>query len=241
MAGDHERYENDAGAYLLGALPPLEAEVFERHLMRCDECRDEVARLRPAVEALPRAVEQVEPPAGLKRSLMGVVEAEAAARAEPEPARERAERRRPPLGERLRDSLAGLRPRTALALAGVALLAGLALGIGLTSGADDSRTVQASVDASRLTGSARVEVDGDAATLRVEGMPLPPPGRVYEVWVDRGGDVRPAGALFSVGSDGRGAAAIPGGVDGVDAVYVTRERAGGVSMPSERPVITART
>jgi hypothetical protein len=73
----------------------------------------------------------------------------------------------------------------------------------------------------------------------VTGVPQAPRGEVYEVWVERDGEVRPAGALFAVGRDGRGTAAIPGGVDGVDRVMVTRERAGGVDQPTETPVIVA--
>jgi len=68
---------------------------------------------------------------------------------------------------------------------------------------------------------------------------MAPRGEVYEVWIERDGEVRPAGALFAVGRDGRGSAAIPGGVEGVDRVMVTRERAGGVAQPTETPVIVA--
>ena len=240
---DHERYEQDAGAYLLGALPPLEAEVFERHMMGCEECQRDIERLRPAAEALPRTVEPFEPPPSLKRSLMEVVEAEARAAA-PAPARAPADRagRAAPARPRIAGWLAGLRPQVAAGLASLVLLAGVALGLGLASGGggDGPSTVTATVDRSRLPlGSARVEVDGELATLRVSGLPQPPAGKVYEVWVERGGEVRPAGALFEPGRDGSGAAAIPGGVDGVDRVMVTRERAGGVDQPTERPVIVA--
>jgi hypothetical protein len=60
------------------------------------------------------------------------------------------------------------------------------------------------------------------------------------VWTRRGGTLRPSGALFAVGSDGSGVAAIPGGVKGVDEVLVTRERAGGATRPSEPPIIRVR-
>ena len=244
MAGDHERFEQDAGAYLLGALPPLEAEVFERHLMGCEICREEIERLRPAVDALPRSVQPVDPPASLKRSLMEVVEAEARVADSPAPgaAAPRGAGRLAWLG----GALAGLRPRTAMAFASVTLLAGVALGYGLTqgSGTGDDRVVAATVDRSRLPGaSARVAIadSGDRlATLEVSGMPMAPAGKVYEVWIERDGDVRPAGALFTVGRDGRGSAAIPGGVDGVTQVMVTREVVGGVPQPTEMPVIRAR-
>jgi hypothetical protein len=246
MAGDHDRYEQDAAAYLLGALAPLEAEVFERHLMGCDACRDEIARLRPAAEALPRAVDSFEPPASLKASLMEVVEAEARVRREPAPAA-RAEAAAPgrPSGGRLGRALAGMRPRPALALATVALLMGVALGFGLVKGGtgNDAREVTANVDRTRLPGGSALLEVADAknqpAVLRVTGVPMPEHGEVYEVWIERGGEIRPAGALFAVGRDGRGSAAIPGGVKGVDRVMVTRERAGGTNQPTETPVIVA--
>jgi anti-sigma factor RsiW len=244
MRSDHDRYEQDAGAYLLGALPALEAEVFERHLMGCDTCRDEIARLRPAAEALPRAVDSFEPPASLKASLMEIVESEAGVRREPaRPAAPEPASNRPGW---LARGLAGLRPRPALALATVALLMGVALGFGLIEGrgsGDGTHEVTASVDRTRLPGgSARLEVaDGQdrPATLRVTGVPMPEHGEVYEVWVERDGEVRPAGALFAVSRDGRGTAAIPGGVEGVDRVMVTREHAGGADHPTETPVISA--
>ena len=79
------------------------------------------------------------------------------------------------------------------------------------------------------------------ATLKVQGLPVLHGGRVYEVWLERAESVRPAGTLFAVGHDGRGTAAIPADLHGVDRVLVTRERAGGVEHPTERPVISVRT
>src|SRR5918999_679796 len=64
-ARDHASYREDIGAYLLGALTDLERQAFERHMAGCAECRDELERLRPGADALPRSVEQVEPPPGL--------------------------------------------------------------------------------------------------------------------------------------------------------------------------------
>lgn len=234
MAGEHDRFEQDVGAYLLGALPALEAEVFERHLMRCDDCQRELAELRPAVEALPRSVEQFDPPPSLKASLMDIVEREAApAAAAPAPAPARAPRQR-------RDWFAGLRLRPALAVAGVALLLGVVGGIGLSGGGDedDTREVTAQVDRTRLPGgAAQLRIEGESGTLRVSGLPMAPRGEVYEVWIERDGEVRPAGALFDVGRDGQGSTAVP--VDGVDRVMVTRERTGGTATPTETPVIVA--
>ena len=116
---EHERFHDDAGAFLLGALGDDERQAFELHMESCPQCRHEVERLRPAAEALPRTVEQVAPPERLRTSLMAVVESEAH---EAEAARPRRPGRR-----RLRDLIptgAGLRPALAGAMVAVALLAG---------------------------------------------------------------------------------------------------------------------
>ena len=61
-------------------------------------------------------------------------------------------------------------------------------------------------------------------------------GRVYEVWVERDGEVAPA-SIFDVDASGSGAAAVPESLDDVDAVMVTRERRGGARQPTEMPVL----
>ena len=232
---DHERHADDVGAYLLGALPELEATAFERHMMGCADCRDELERLRPGAEALPRAVEQFGAPPALCRSLMKTVRAEA---------RERPRAAAAP-GRRFGlPRLALGAPRLAGAMAALVLV-GVGVGLAVDRATRDSaseRTVLARVDPARLPGGeARLVVrDGRAAELRVARLPVLRRGRVYEVWLEHRGAVRPAGALFAVHSDGSGAAAIPRAVRRGDRIMVTRERAGGVQRPSEAPVITAR-
>ena len=239
-ATGHERYSEDLGAYLLGALPDLEAEALERHAMHCDTCRAELERLRPAADALPHSVEQYEPPPSLKASLMAAVDSDlqAAGRA-PEPRRERRM-------SRLVQLLAS-RPAYALAGAAAVLVIGFAVGFGIDratrGGSGGSRTLSAQIDRRAIpTGAAQLDVRSHGATtLRVQGMPVLRGGRVYEVWLQRGGTIRPAGALFAVMSDGSGAATITTGLRGADRVLVSRERAGGAPRPTEPPVISIRT
>jgi anti-sigma-K factor RskA len=229
---DHTHYRDDIGAYLLGALTDLERQAFESHIANCAECRDEIEQLRPAANALPRSVEQVEPPPGLKTALMEIVEREAR-EAAPETA---APPRRRSLRERLR--MPALRP----VLVAGALLLGLVAGFAVSQqlGGDDERTVVATVDQSRLpraSGNLQVEGDGkDGAILRLRGMPTLEPGQVYQAWVQRGGTFE-AQPTFEVGADGAGAAAVPGDLSDAQAVLVTRERRGGARAPTERPVI----
>ena len=140
MSRDHEQYEENVGAYLLGALTELEAEVFERHVASCASCRQDFEHMRVASEALPRAVEPVVPPASLKKSLMEIVNAEARER-------ERVARSRT-WRDRLR--LPQLRPAFALGMAAV-LAVGVAIGIGVAGiGGSSSKTVAAVVDHGRL-------------------------------------------------------------------------------------------
>jgi anti-sigma-K factor RskA len=220
-ATEHERRADDVGAYLLGALPELEARAFERHVMACAECRDELERLRPAVEAVARSPEQFEPPPSLRRSLMRSV-------------REGAPAGRP--RSRFRLPRLTLRWPQLVAAAAAFALAGAVIGVAVDS--SSQRTVTATA---RLPGSsAKLTVADDAATLRVSGLPMLRAGKVYEVWIQHDGRVRPAGALFGVDSMGDGAAAIPHRLEGGDRVKVTRERAGGAAQPTEQPIIVAR-
>lgn len=244
MALDHGQHQENLASYSLGALPPLEAQVLERHLASCSDCRDDLERLHWAAQVLPRAVEPFEAPAWLRTSVMAAIAAEAGqtvvtpAPAEVHAARSRA---RPPLRERLAGRF--LRPSLALASALVLLLTGVAGGYGvsrLTDGGEDSRTHTADVDRSRLprgSGSLVVRGDGDGAVLRVHGVRPAAEGRVYEVWFDRGGEMVPV-SLFSVDSNGRGLAAIEGDLEGVDAVFVTREPVGGSPAPTEVPIMS---
>ena len=226
---DHNRYEDDVGAYLLGALDDSERRDFERHLADCPRCAMDVDRLRPAADALPRSVTPLAPPPGLKRSIMREVE-----EGEEAPRRSLA---------RFLPSLPALRPAAALAGVTAALLVGLVVGLGLgRSGDEGERRVAASVDRGRLpaaSGSLVVPEDGTDAVLRVQGMPRPPQGRVYQAWVQRGGAMVPQ-PTFEVGRDGSGAAALSEDLKDAKAVLVTVENRGGARSPTGKPMVSVR-
>jgi anti-sigma-K factor RskA len=235
-ARDHGSYQEEIGAYLLGALTDLERQAFERHIAGCAECRDELERLRPAADALPRSIEQVEPPPRLKAALMDVVEREARqSSGAPSPAAG------PSLSERLRGLLTPLRP--ALAVGALVLAAVVGYGVAQLVGGDDSRTIVASVDESRIPdASARLQVQGggdDGAILRVQGMPSLDSDQVYQAWVQRDGTIVPQ-PTFEVQEDGGGAVAIPEDVSDAEAVMVTREQRGGARAPGEEPILVAQ-
>jgi anti-sigma-K factor RskA len=220
-----ERHE-DAAPFLLGSLNDLERQAFERHLMGCSDCQQDVERMRPAVEVQARDVEPMNPPPSLKAGLMAVVEREAAQRrAESAPARGSA--------------FAWRRPALAAMAAATVAVVGVA---GYEIGRSDQvepRTYAAEVDRSRLAGaSGRLIVsDGSGAVLRLSGLPDLPSSQAYAVWVRRAGEVT-AVALVAPTGGGVASAGIDGELEGADAVLVTREPARNVRAPSEQPVIS---
>jgi hypothetical protein len=214
---DHARYRDDVGAYLLGALNDLERQTFERHLTGCSECQEEVERLRPAAEALPGSVVQLEPPPGLKRRLMAEVEGDSNVTALP----------------------ARRRPMRLLAVAAV-LLVGLVVGFGVAQlgGDDDTRTVGVTVAKAMPRAGGTLEIADDRATLKLHNMPDLGRARVYQVWFQHGDRLVPT-RTFEVGPNGRGDVGLPA-VGDADGVYVTREARGGAQVPSEDPIVRVR-
>jgi anti-sigma-K factor RskA len=227
-------------AYVLGALPEDEHERFATHLATCEVCRSGVAELQVAADALPLAVVQLLPPPELKDRIMGVVRSEGELRQAAE-----APRREAPAPRRRwwKRPLVAVRPLPAAAAAAVLIALGVAGGV-LLSGGDDTRTVQGQVlIASAPKARAALELSDDATKLTVSGMPPPPDGKVYQVWLKRPArNPEPTTALFRVDARGRADVEIQRGrLKGVDQVLVTAEPDGGSMAPTSDPVIAAKT
>ena len=62
--------------------------------------------------------------------------------------------------------------------------------------------------------------------LRVHGLPTLENDSVYQVWLQRDGEVIPQ-SMFTVGENGEGAAAVADDLEAADAVMITRERVPG--------------
>jgi anti-sigma-K factor RskA len=238
---EHERWVDAAGAYVLEAMPEDERQAFERHLDDCPICQEEVAELLPAAHALPMASPQLMPPPELKARIMAEVEREAALLAQagntadrpaPAPASATRPRRRWLAGWRLAPVAAAL------------LVAGVLAGTALDRDPADApleRTVAVTVDPERAPdGTAQLRVIDGEAMLVGTGMPQPPEGRVYQVWVmPKGSNTpEPTNALFYPRADGSIATAIPD-VSDAKMVLVTDEPMGGSDEPSRTPFMTA--
>jgi anti-sigma-K factor RskA len=228
---------DDAASYVLRAMPDGEWEVYQEHLARCTPCAEKVAELRFVADALLSGVPQLSAPAPVRGRVMAIVRAESELlRA----AGHGADRPPPDPPPRRRRRLSSLRPLPA-ALAAAALAIGIGGGA-LLSGGDGGmspRTVVARVNAAGAAAHLRMTSDG--AKLVVSGMPAPPAGRVYQVWVRHGAGTtpEPTDALFSVSRSGDASVDVPGRLDGVDVVMVTDEPPGGSRLPTGAPVITA--
>lgn len=239
---DRCQHADTVAAYLLGALAQDEAASFEAHLDACPSCREDLVALRPVVDALPAAAPPAEPAAELRGRLMATVRAEAELLQAAGPSADKPAPL-PKARPRLRERLFGRGPLLAGAMALVlALAAGYGLRAAVESGgnapAGVTRTVRAQVTFPHA--SARVVVRHGVATLVVTGLPAPPTGKIYQVWLLRPGVAAPAptNALFGVDHQGAGHTSVPS-ISGVKAVLVTAEPDGGSPAPTENPVIVA--
>ncbi|GAA5534205.1 hypothetical protein [Deinococcus aluminii] len=164
--------ETTLRAYALGQLSPPQAEVTERHVLRCDRCAARVRAWRDelvsAVEALPAP--DTPPPLKMERSALA------------------------PRSGRVRPAPSGL---WAAAVAGLLALGGLAWGGSQTARLGQVEAEQAQVarwlardDLRVLTlKNARREVSGRVLALpdrrALFVLPEAPPGYVYAAWVAR--------------------------------------------------------
>lgn len=231
--GGHVRWEEELGAYLLDALSPAEARAMEAHLAGCPRCQEDERRLQPSIAALAASVPQLAAPATLRESLLETVQAEAAAARAADPGARRPGR----LLRWARPSIPSFRP--AGALAAVALVVGGVTGYALSTG--DTNTIRARATAAAPQAEATMIVRDGSAELVVDRLPAPRAGRVYQVWLRDGATIRPS-TLFSVDRRGKGAAAIPGGLDeAVDEVMVSEEPAEGSLAPTTPPRLRVET
>ena len=234
---DDKGFEDLKDAYVLGALPDDERAAVEAYLALHPERQSEVDDLMGVAGLLALAPQEHEPPEGLRRRLMEVVEGEAVP---PEPAQWESS---PWLGW-----LGDLR-NVALGAAALLLVGLLSWNVLLREDVRDLRgqveqaraanqTQEIELDGAWAQQGARAEVmtlEGDRAVLVVEDMPTMPEDRTGQVWIIEGDKPEPSG-LLAPGRD-TAAAAITTPLEGADAIAVTVEPAGGSDEPTSDPVL----
>jgi anti-sigma-K factor RskA len=232
----HERWREEAGAYVLGALEPEEAAEFERHVEGCERCRSEVRWLTAAVEVLPEAVERHEPPPQLRERLLAEVGADARAAGTDSRPAERGVLHRG--GRRLAGLGSGPRDWRRLAWLSAMLLLVVAIGayeIGSGGGGSGGGSTEAFVSGHSPGVTAEVVREGDEGEIHLAAVRSLPSDRVLEAWVRRDGEVEPVKALFVPDSDGNATTTL-GDMRGVDLVMVTTEPASGSPTPTGQPI-----
>ncbi|HEY4226114.1 MAG TPA: anti-sigma factor [Pseudolysinimonas sp.] len=251
----------NSGAYVLNALSDAENAQFELLLKDSEETRAEVTELADTAVELGLSVEQVEPPAGLRASILDKVAATPQlaplpAAAVPDesdqheiarpagPAEERAQRRW------------YTRPVTTLvaAAAAVALIFGGGIGVNaVIQGQQASATasqinqIQAAADYQRST--VPVTTGGTAtliwaaslqrSAIVVQGIDRLPGGKTYELWyIDKTG-ATPAGTFDASGTSQ--SVVLTGAMKSGASVGVTVEPSGGSKSPTTKPIAVFAT
>jgi anti-sigma-K factor RskA len=230
---DRERFDELKDAFVLGALPEEERREFEEYLAAHPERQADIDELGAVAGLLALSPQEQEPPPGLRRNIMAVVEAEA---------------ERPGAGSGLARMRGFLDVRT-LALGAAALLV-----IGLLSwnlllqtqirdlqsqASHDSRLV--ALEGSGAARQAKVEVmilHNERAVLMAEDMPPVPENKTFQIWVIEN-DVQKPGGLFETGEEWV-VTSIETPLDGADIIAVTVEPEGGSPQPTTDPMLRAR-
>jgi hypothetical protein len=252
------------GAYVMDAVTGRDQADFERHLLTCEQCRDDVRGLREAAAHLaaatavaprPELRDQTINAASRIRQLPPVVAGE------PGPHGAgwlRAGRRRVPAGLRLTGGrAAGPRPWLARLAAGVAIvLAVTAIVLGVHMSAMQGRlssmerhdsaiaAVLGSHDATTLTaqvrtgGTATVVMSHRARALvfTASGLTRLPASRAYELWLMGPAGATPAGMLPS-GHQGMSGPVVVRRLAPGDLLGLTIEPSTGTGRPTSAPVV----
>ncbi len=233
------------GAYALHALSDTENTAFERHLAGCAACAQETAELSATAARMGLAVATT-PPAGLREQVLRRI---TTVRQDTPggPAQALAVRSGPRARTLSRWALAACLA-AATALGGTALWQhqeaedARAQARRAAQTTDDIAAVLAAPDArtraAALTGGATATVvvsrGQDRAVFVVSGMASPPGGKVYQLWFDEDGTMRPAGLMDPARSDQ--AVLLRGAVDGASGMGITVEPDGGSKEPTSAPV-----
>jgi len=233
---NHERWNEDVAAYMLGALEPGEAAELERHLEGCERCREQVRWLTPAVQALPETAERLEPPRELRSRLLGEVRADVR-RADAEA------RSGSSGGGRLAEWFRGLGSIGLRPIAGASILALLVVAVvgysvngGIGGGGSEAGGGSSTFISGQAPGiTAEVVSEGGGGTLSLANVHQLPSDKVLEAWVRRDGEVEPVQALFVPDRAGRASTTIPD-MNGVEVVMVTAEPKGGSDYPTSTPL-----
>ncbi len=252
----HERFDDLAPVYALGALDGEEVAEFERHLAGgCERCRAVLDESQELFGTLARSSERLAPPSSIREGLMERVGAASRQRLPIE--------RRPPWLRRAIATAVAVVVASALTGAYVAGRYEARLGMMARETARVRERLQAQeralerqvvvVDLLRDPATRVVTLRGSGPSPHAAGrvvwhptaggqvlvanLPSAPSGKTYELWTIASGTARPAG-VFAVDTAGRAIARLEPTGGPVDVFAVTLEPAGGTQAPTG-PIVLA--
>jgi anti-sigma-K factor RskA len=236
------------GAYVLDAVPARDRTEFERHLLTCEQCRDDVRGLREAGALLAAAAAVTPPPELRAPALQAASRTRQLPPATGEPSR-RAWRVLPSAGV-ARSWLAGVAVTTAVVLAVTAVVLGLHMAamqqrltaqdrrdsaISSILGAHDAVVLTAAVTTG---GTATVVMSHHERELVFTGNGLAtlPGSRGYEVWLAGPTGITGVGMLLP-GRGGMFGPMVVGRLAVGDVLEVTVEPVSGSPIPTSVPIV----
>ncbi|MFE2876349.1 anti-sigma factor domain-containing protein [Streptomyces roseus] len=232
-----------AAPYALDALDPGERVEFAAHLAACAACGQDVADFRATAARLAAAAAQA-PPVPMKQRTLAAID--------------HVRQHQPRVAAAAPVSWRGALRRNVLSMALAASLAAAASSAGLAAwehhekqqleqrarqseqrldavsgvlAAPDARTVHGRAGNGAMA-SAVVSDLRKTAVFTASGLPAPPPGRTYQLWLGHDGTMRPAGFIHR-----DGAVLLDGDTAGAAAVGLTLEPAGGSPQPTTAPLL----
>jgi anti-sigma-K factor RskA len=211
----------------VGGLEPSDRAEKERHLTTCAACRQLAAQYADVASLLPAALEQVQPPARLRRNLMAQVYAEASPK-----------KRTQPWWQRLLNAIPANRAITAVGAA--AVVAAFVFGIWGATGRSPQQPIAYPVSGTAATGTLEVS-GGTQGVLTVKGLNPLPATEVYEVWLIPNQGSPQGVAFLSPGvNGGPWTAVMHGDMAAYKSIAATIEAAGGSATPSDTEVLSGQ-
>ncbi len=228
--GFNDSLRDDAAAFVLGALPEIEAQAFRREMMRNCELGRYVAQLEQVGDVLLASAPPVTVPDAIGTAIINEARRDLEVRQLLESPRAGSEvsRAQPGLLSRL------FKPAIGLGLAAVIAVGAFFVGQNVSDQpSGESLTASFAAQTSQPVSGTVRSIDGgsEGAVIEVAGLDTDIGSDVYQVWVFKKGVVTPS-SLFSVDSEGRGNSVVDEDVSDAEAVMITREPAGGSTQPT---------
>lgn len=237
---DHDELRDSVAAWLVGALESAEAERVRLHVAECDECQADLVRLRPAAESIGLASSDASLPAGARERILQRARQTAGDGERPVARVASVPRTRKPRPYR---EQARFPIQTVAAMLAIALLAGAAAGA--VGGRLAAGQPSAEVARFQLGGHGSMTgASADVVDIRNEGfafvtfshLPDLPDGKVYELWLIKGGAAPVDAGVFVPDPNGGKTVLVAQPLRGYATMAVTAEAApDGAAAPTQQP------